>query len=214
MRSEITSHDISYQLTPAGNHGRNAAERAIQTFKNHFVAGLCSVHPSFPLQHWDKLIPQAVLTLNILRPSRLNPKLSAYSQVHGVYDYSAHPIAPPGMHVLVHDLPQNRRSWAPHASEGFYIGPALDHYRCFRVLNPRTNAIRISETVRWMPHNTISVPTPTPDDLLRSSIHDLVTCIRTMKPQQLPHLNTTSRDIILRLQQLSNKPPRVMVPAV
>ena len=113
MRSEITSHDITYQLIPAGNHGRNAAERAIQTFKNHFIAGLCSVHPSFPLQHWDKLLAQAVLTFNIMRPSRLNPKLSSYSLVHGHYNYSANPIAPPGMRVLVHDLPQNRRSWPP-----------------------------------------------------------------------------------------------------
>ena len=54
MRSEIDSHDITYRLTPAGNHGRNAAERAIQTFKNHFIAGLCSVHPRFPLQHCDE----------------------------------------------------------------------------------------------------------------------------------------------------------------
>ena len=49
MKEEIEAHNISYQLTPAGNHGRNSAERAIQTFKNHFIAGLCSVHPQFPL---------------------------------------------------------------------------------------------------------------------------------------------------------------------
>ena len=76
MEAEIKSHNIKYQLTPAGSHSRNAAERAIQTFKHHFIAGLNSVHPSFPLRLWDKLIPQAVITLNLLRPSRLNPNLS------------------------------------------------------------------------------------------------------------------------------------------
>ena len=149
-----------------------------------------------------------------MRPSRLNPKLSAYSQVHGHYNYSVNPIAPPGMRVLVHDLPKNRKSWAPHASDCFYIGPALDHYRCYRILNPRTNATRVSETVRWTPHNTITVPTPTPDELLRSSIHDLVTCIRATSPQQLPHLNATSHSIIRHLQQLFMQPPRVVMPAV
>ena len=170
MRDEMDSFNITYQLTPAGNHGRNAAERAIQTFKSHFIAGLCSTHPTFPLRHWDKLLPQAVLTLNLLRPARLYPQLSAYTMVHGNYDYSSHPIAPPGMRVLVHDLPSNRKSWAPHATEGYYVGPALTHYRCFRILNSITGAERISETVRWLPHSTIQVPTPTPDDLLRLSI--------------------------------------------
>jgi hypothetical protein len=35
--------DIKYQLVPPHIHRRNAAERAIRTFKNHFIAGL-SIH--------------------------------------------------------------------------------------------------------------------------------------------------------------------------
>ena len=133
MEEEISSNNIKFQLTPAGNHSRNAAERAIQTFKHHFIAGLSSVHPSFPLRLWDRLIPQAVITLNLLRPSRINPNLSAYAQLHGNYDYSAHPFAPPGMRILIHNLPAQRKSWDPHASEGYYLGPSLRHYRCYRV---------------------------------------------------------------------------------
>ena len=148
MMEEMDTNNITYQLTPAGNHGRNAAERAIQTFKNHFVAGLCSVHPRFPLHQWDKLLPQAELTLNLLRPSRLNPALSAHATLHGIFQYSNTPLAPPGIRVLAHDLPSQRRSWAPHASEGFYLGPALNHYRCYRVWNVRTQFERVSETVR------------------------------------------------------------------
>jgi hypothetical protein len=34
---------IQYQLVPPHIHCRNAAERAIQTFKAHFIAGLCSI---------------------------------------------------------------------------------------------------------------------------------------------------------------------------
>ena len=36
MRQEIECHGITYQLTPAGNHCRHAAERAFQTFKKPF----------------------------------------------------------------------------------------------------------------------------------------------------------------------------------
>ena len=66
---------------PPHIHRRNSAERAIQTFKNHFIAGLASIDPNFPLSNWCRLLPQAELTLNLLRPSRLNPKLSAYAQL-------------------------------------------------------------------------------------------------------------------------------------
>jgi hypothetical protein len=47
-------------------HRRNAAERAICTFKNHFIAGLCSVDKHFPLHLWDRLVSQAVITLNMM----------------------------------------------------------------------------------------------------------------------------------------------------
>jgi hypothetical protein len=41
LKDFMTDEDVDYQLTPAGLHRRNWAERAIQTFKNHFIAGLC-----------------------------------------------------------------------------------------------------------------------------------------------------------------------------
>jgi hypothetical protein len=64
-------HDelIQFQKTPAGMRRCNTAERTIRTFKNHFIAGLCTVNKAFPLYLWDKLLPQAELTLNLLRGS-------------------------------------------------------------------------------------------------------------------------------------------------
>ena len=62
----ITEQHIDYELTPAAIHQRNWAERAIQTFKNHFIAGLCSTYPRFPLNLWCKLVTQYDITLNLL----------------------------------------------------------------------------------------------------------------------------------------------------
>jgi hypothetical protein len=84
----LKDNDIDFQLVPPGVHRRNAAARAIRTFQNHFIAGLCSVDKDFPLHFWDHLIPQAELILNLMRGSRLNPMLSVWAQVHGNYDYS------------------------------------------------------------------------------------------------------------------------------
>jgi hypothetical protein len=43
------THDVEYQLVPLHVHRRNSAERAIHTWKNHFVAGICSTNTAFPL---------------------------------------------------------------------------------------------------------------------------------------------------------------------
>lgn len=102
LKEFLTEQEIDYQLAPPGIHFRNAAERAIQTFKDHFITGLCSTDPNFPMHLWCQLLPQALLTLNLLRDSRINPKISAYAQIHGPYDFKVHPLAPPGTHVISH----------------------------------------------------------------------------------------------------------------
>jgi hypothetical protein len=40
LKNCFTANDVDYQLVPPHCHRRNAAERAIRTFKEHFVAGL------------------------------------------------------------------------------------------------------------------------------------------------------------------------------
>jgi hypothetical protein len=87
LKTFFTVNDIAYQLVPPHCHRRNAAERAIRTFKEHFVAVLSSVDPSFPMHLWDRLLPQAEITLNLLRTSRLHPQLSAPAHYHGLVDY-------------------------------------------------------------------------------------------------------------------------------
>jgi hypothetical protein len=49
--------NCAIQLVPPDNHRRNLAERAIQTFKNHFKAIIEGVDNSFPMNIWDKLLP-------------------------------------------------------------------------------------------------------------------------------------------------------------
>ena len=49
----LTQRDSKFLLVKPHNHHVNAAERAICTFKNHFITGLCTVDKDFPLQLWD-----------------------------------------------------------------------------------------------------------------------------------------------------------------
>ena len=77
---------MDYQIAALGNHRLNYANSAIQTFKNNFVLVLHGCDPTYPGNQWDLLIPQAVITLNLVRPYRLNPKLSAYNQLWGIFN--------------------------------------------------------------------------------------------------------------------------------
>ena len=70
------------------NHGVNAAERAIQTFKNHFISGLSIGDKKFPTIILWYLIGQDQDSLNILRKSRVHPELSAYHLLEGTHDFN------------------------------------------------------------------------------------------------------------------------------
>jgi hypothetical protein len=129
LKHFFTANDVEYQLVPPHRHRRNAAERAIRTFKEHFMAGLSSVDPTFPLHLWDRLLPQAKITLNLLRTSRLHPQLSAAAHFHGLVDYNKTSFAPPGCKIIAHEKPGKRRTWAPHGQHGYSLGPAMYHYR-------------------------------------------------------------------------------------
>ncbi len=76
----------SIQLVPPDNHQQNLAERAIQTFKNHFKAILAGVDDSFLMRLWDKLITQTILTLNLFCQTNVAPTVSAWQYVHGPFD--------------------------------------------------------------------------------------------------------------------------------
>ncbi|OEU17012.1 hypothetical protein FRACYDRAFT_239613 [Fragilariopsis cylindrus CCMP1102] len=126
---EIESRGLKYQIAPRGNHRTIPAERAIQTVKNHFVSTLYGCDPSFPKSQWDRLLQVAVLTLNMLRPSRINPAKSAYNELWGNFDFNKTPLAPPGCLIVAHERPQDRKTWANHGVKGYFIGPAKHHYR-------------------------------------------------------------------------------------
>ena len=138
LMEAFEKYEVTHQLVPPRTHRANKAERAIQTFKEHFKTGLDLVHPKFPAKQWDRLIPQAIMTLNMLRSSRLNPKLSAHAHLFGEFNFAATPLLPPGTHVIAHHAPEDRATWDLNGEKGWYVGPSNDHYRCVEVYFPKT----------------------------------------------------------------------------
>ena len=53
--------------------------------------------------------------------------------------------------VIVHERPMERGAWACHGVVGYYIGPAMKHYRNFNSYIPETKGIRITNTIELFP---------------------------------------------------------------
>ena len=177
----MRKNKIDFQLVPPHLHRANAAERAIRTWKNHFITILCGLDPRFPLQLWDKLLDQTNLTLNLLRPSHLNPRMSAEAMMNGPFDFNRTPIAPLGTKVLVHEKPAVRGTWAPHAIDGWYVGPARQHYRCYTIYIPSTKGTRHSETVEFFPYE-VTMPATSSADLATQAANDLTHILQNPAP--------------------------------
>jgi hypothetical protein len=154
LKSYLTRQGIDFQLAPPHIHRSSAAEHTIQTFKNEFIAEICSCDPNSPLKLWDKLIPQVTITLNLLRKSWINPCMSAYAQLNGHYDFNRAPMAPPGTSIISHEKLDQHASWAPHNVDGYYLALAVDHYRCYQVYITKTQAIRVAENMGFFPYNS------------------------------------------------------------
>jgi hypothetical protein len=183
---------IRIQLVPPHNHQANAAEQAIATFKEHFIAALDTVDQLCPLQLWDEFLLQVELTLNMLRFSRRNPKISANQEVYGAFDFNKTPLAPLGTKALIYDNPTLQASWAPHATDGYYVGPAPNHYRCLQFYIPPTRRFRFSDTWRLYPTHC-QIPIASHHDLSILAATDLLTVLGGILPSsataKVKHVN-------------------------
>ena len=201
LRKALAKNSINFQLVPPDAHRRNAAERAIRTFKNHFLSTLATCHSDFPITEWDRLLPQSQMTLNLLRAARCNPNLSAYAYLAGEHNYNKVPLAPPGTRVFVHAKPNKRKTWAFHGQLGWYVGPAIHHYRCFRVYLPQTGREIITDTLKFIPES-IPFPTETIEQKLSRTLDKIILILNSN--QQSPVLATVpkTKDVATAFSQV------------
>jgi hypothetical protein len=92
---------------------------------------------------WDRLVPQAVITLNLLRQANKMPSVSAYEFVNGKIDYNKFPLAPLGCAVEMHESTNRQKTWDPHSLSGWYLGMSAEHYRCHIFFCKKSRSERI-----------------------------------------------------------------------
>ena len=206
LKNAMFKHKTTYQLVPPHTHRANSAERAIQTFKAHFIAGLCSLDPDFPINEWDRLLPQAFLTLNLLQTARANPSLSAHTYLFGNFDFNSTPLAPPGTKVMVHLKPNVRSTWDSRAKDGWYIGPSMHHYRCVRCYLPATRREVDTDTVTFLPKH-IKFPEVHLHDFLHQAATDILSLIHNSPSTTVPSLaqGDETKNALLQIACLLNR---------
>ncbi|KAL7483250.1 hypothetical protein ACHAW6_012033 [Cyclotella cf. meneghiniana] len=129
---------------------------------------------------WDRLVPQAEMMLNLLRQSKVAPKVSAYAYLNGLHDYNL-PLAPLGCVVQVHDKPGKCKSWDMHSCDGWYIGTSDEHYQCFRIFRKDTRAEMVSDTVYFKQKYSM-MPTVTRSEKVMRAAKDLAQAIKKHLP--------------------------------
>ena len=190
---------MTYELVPPDEHRRNIAEKAIQTFKDHFIGVLSGCAKSMPMHLWCQLLPQVERQLLLLRQSRVNPGMSAYAHVYqGQHDYSKHPFVPIGMEAMVHEKPHKRRTFAQHCKKGYVLGTSFEHYRCQTIWMVDSHNRRTSGAV-WFKHKYLTHPSITPADRITAAIGGLAKTLTTGVP---PQLRDETLDKLKRLQDI------------
>eukprot|EP00804_Cyclotella_cryptica_P012930 CCRYP_002289-RA/>CCRYP_002289-RA protein AED:0.24 eAED:0.24 QI:0/0/0/1/0.5/0.33/3/0/1110 len=194
IKAYLGTEDCKWQFVEPNNHRVNAAELAIQTFKNHFISGLCSTDSNWPLQLWDTMTEQAIITLNLLRTSRIDPSKSAYHQLHGHrYNWNTYPLATPGTKAVIYESPTTRTFWGTRGLDAWYCGPAFDHYRNMNFFVPSTKAYRVSGSYDLFPQHCI-LPTFTPAQHTQEVHRELFESLQTLdKPTKRKFLKKIAR---------------------
>ena len=112
-------------------------------------------------------------------------------------------MAPPGTKIVTHKKPTQRASWDYHGDDGFYIGPALEHYRCVQCLMTNSRRIRISDTVQFFPH-----PMPFPqmilNDRLLNTLDNIISTLNSPSFQQQNPTLQFDNQTLLAIQIIAN----------
>ena len=131
--------------------------------------------------------------------------MSAHTILEGLFDFNRTPMAPPGTKILIHEKPAQRKSWDPHGTEGWYLGPAMEHYRCYQLFVNKTKAERITDTVEFFPEK-VTMPYPTPTDIAIKAAHDLVSVLKQPTPSTpFAHIGHNQLQAIDQLADIFNQ---------
>jgi hypothetical protein len=120
----------------------------------------------------------------------------------GIFISTVHPRRPPGTRVNAHEKPDTRASLDPHGVDGYYIGPALDTYRCYQVHITITKGTRIVDNVEIFPSKT-AMPQTSSKDLAAIVALELSNALHNPDPvAPFSHIGTAQLQSLRQLSEI------------
>jgi hypothetical protein len=115
---------------------------------------------------------------------RINPNMSAYETLEGLYDWNCFPLAPLKTKAIIYTDADTRASWAPHGVDVWMLGPSKDHYQCCLYYVPETPGYCVSGSADLFPQHCIK-PMFTPVTHVTELADELQQTLATMHCKNL-----------------------------
>ena len=179
----LTKENTAYQTVAPGNggHRNNRDEGAIQTGSNHIISTIATTDPDFPIRYWCYGIEKMEMTMNMLRKTHVNPKISAFTYLHGQFAYGTVPVLPFGWKMVCFEDPADRQKQAFHRVEGFVLGMCTHQHRKIQGIIRLTNAVRETNTFTFFaPPQYVMPGVPTPKEVLLEASANLITAVHSI----------------------------------
>jgi hypothetical protein len=190
-RAYLTGYGVKINNVAPYCHRANPAERAIGTYKDHFIALLSGRDPSCPLSYWSEAITHAEVTLNLLRAGPGNT--SAYEAYwNRKYDIAQHPLLPWGMRCEAYVPDALRTTFEERSTPCFYVGASYANYRAHRLISTDTNkktSIFVRQQLVGFPHD---VPFPKWSEAhdIKQRVTDLANTFKKLNGESVQATNT------------------------
>ena len=86
-----------------------------------------------------------------MRTSQKNLRLSAFTQLFGVFDLNATPMTV--TKLIAHDKPNQSTSRSKNEVAGWYIRPEKKHYRFYKIFFNETRSEQVFDNVEFYPQS-------------------------------------------------------------
>ena len=117
-----------------------------------------------------------------MKPCQQNTTMPAYTALEGQFDFNKTPLATPVIKLIVHEKPQQRKTWWVHGVPGWYIVLAMEHYLFYTCYTPNTREERHSDAVDCFPQHLIMPGLPATEQATRAA-EELMNEINNPGPQ-------------------------------
>lgn len=190
-RAYLTGYGVKINNVAPYCHRANPAERAIGTFKDHFIALLSGRDPACPLAYWSEAVTHAEVTLNLLRAGP--GKMSAYEAYwNRKYDVSQYPLLPWGTRCEAYVPDALRTSFEERSTPCFYVGASYANYRSHRLISTDLNkktSVFVRQQIVAFPHD---VPFPKWSEAhdIKQRVTDLANTFKKLNGDSVQAINT------------------------